>query len=266
MWQNFIDLAIRAQLGLIPNVSRVAGFGRAAGLSNGTLPAAIWPNGAGTQTYPWITGAGGKLRFKSSNAGDAVGGAGCQSILVSGLNAVTRALQSETITLTGASYVQSTLDYIRINSILAMMPGVANAEVTNLGDVQAETLDGIVRCVMPAGEGISQGSQYTPPADSILLLHNVDVQMEASSGSTERHMDVALWFRNATSGQVYRRPRRITASNSAGKTNLEPRLLIAVPGGTDFQLQVTNIDSASLTAVTGAWEGLLFQNLSLRQN
>jgi hypothetical protein len=264
MWQNFVELMIRIQLGLVPNFSIIRGFGRASGLSSATPNAAIWPLGATIPTYPWITSAG-KLRLKSDNVGDAPGGAGCQSVLVQGLGP-TRLPISETVILDGTSYVQTVQDFLRVNSMIGMLPGVANAEVTNLGLVQAETLDGTVRSVMPAGDGMSQGSQYSPPADSVALLFNVDVQMEASSGSTERHLDGALWFRNAQSGQIYRRPRRIVVSNSAGKANLEPRTLIAVPAGTDFQLQVQTIDSASLTAVTGAFEGILVQNLSLRQN
>lgn len=264
MWQNFIDLAIRIQLGLIPNISRIAGFGRVSGLSSATPNAALWPLGASTSVYPWILVAG-KLRLKSDNAADAPGGAGCQSVLVQGLSPA-RAQISETVILNGTNYVQTVQDFLRVNSMLGILPGVANAEVTNAGLVQAETLDGVVRCVMPAGDGMSQGTQFSPPADSVALLFNVDVQMEASSGSTERHLDAALWFRNAQSGQIYRRPRRIVASNSAGKANLEARTLIAIPGGTDFQIQVTAIDSASLTAVTGAYEGILVRNLSLNQN
>lgn len=264
MWQNFVDLMIRIQLGLIPNMSIVRGFGRASGLSSATPNAAIWPLGATVPTYPWI-GTAGKLRLKSDNAGDAPGGAGMQSVLVQGLSPL-RAAISETVILDGINYVQTVNDFLRVNNMIGMLPGVAGAEVTNLGLVQAETLDGTIRSVIPAGDGMSQGTQLSPPADSIALLFNVDVQMEASSGSTERHMDAALWFRNAQSGQIYRRPRRIVVSNSAGKANLEPRTLIAIPGGTDFQLQITNIDSASATAVTGAYEGILVQNVSLRQN
>jgi len=254
-----LELAARVQLGLVPNVSRVTGLGRVTGLTSGNTPADIWP-GAGI--YPWIVTPG-ILRLKSTSIEDAVGGAGCATVLVSGLNTA-RGLISETVTLQGATLVDTVNSYARINGMLGMLPGVAGAEVTNVGDITAQTADGVVRSFAPAGEGLAQMSQYTPPVNSLLLLHSVDVQMEASSGSTERHADATIWLRNTTGGQIYRRPRRITVSNSSGVSELRPRMLIGVPGGTDMQIRVISIDSASVTAFTGAWEGLLLQNTNLR--
>lgn len=257
--ETFMDFVARVQLGLIPNVSRISGFGRYPGLTSGNVPADIWPNGG---QYPWIT-APGVATLTSSSPADAVGGAGLATVQVNGLDGITRAPRSEVVTLVGTGNAVTVATWARINSLVGLLPGVANAEVANVGAVSA-SVGGTVRSIMPIGDGMSQGIQYSTPADSLALIYNLDVQMIGTPGNSGKNVDCALWFRNAVSGQIYRRPRRLSSVNLAGLTNLTPLTLIGIPAGFDFQVRALAFDSATPTEVDAAFEGLLFSNLSLR--
>lgn len=253
-----IPFPMRVQLGLVPNVSRMAGFGRVTAVNSSNVPQDVHMAGG---LYPWQTSAQ-QLLVKSTVAGDAPGGAGVQTVLISGLNS-NRGLLSETVTLNGTTDVQTVNSFLRVNSMRVLLPGVANTDVSNAGDITARTAGGAVLSFMPAGDGVSQNIQISPPANSLLLIWSLDVQSNAASGSTDRHIDFALYFRDAANGRAHFRPRRVTASNNAGKAELQAQTLIGVPGGFDFQVRVVAIDSASNTDVTAAFEGLLFQNLNL---
>lgn len=256
-WPNNLlapDFAMRVSLGLVPGWARMTALGHLPAVDNATVPEDIWTLGG---AYPWLTGAT-AVKMRSSSAADAPGGAGCQSVRANLIADGTFAEAPVTVTLNGTTDVLLAAPIGACNGLLGMLPGIANAFCTNVGDITLRRQDNDeVLAVIPAGKGISQQSQFTVPAGKTLVILGLEAALTALSGSAGRVVDVDTFFQ--APGQIYRLPRRIQATDK-GPTNLEPRTCIVVPEKNRFQLRCTAVDSASVTAVNGAFEAFLVTN------
>lgn len=254
-WPNDIlapDFPIRVALGLVPGWTRVAQLGHLPAVESGTVPEDIWTQGG---IYPWLN-AETPVKIKSSSIEDKPGGLGCQSVRVLSMTYGTDVENPQTVTLDGTNFVNLITSIGACNGLLGLLPGIANALVSNVGDITLhKQSDNTIIGVIPAGRGTSQQSQYTVPAGKTLVILGVEAAITALSGATDRVADVDTWFQSP--GQIYRMPRRIQATDR-GPTNLEPRTCIIVPERNRFQLRNTAVSSVSNTSVNGAFEALLW--------
>lgn len=246
------DYLMRVNMGLIPGTRRVFGAGQVLGATSGNVPQDIWTQGG---AYPWLTTAT-AIKARSTSPADAPGGAGCQSISLLGLDDVIYAERTQPLTLNGTNFVNFSTQVLRINFVVGVLPGIANAICSNVGDILICRQDNdAVLAVIPAGKGMSRQSQYTVPAGMILLAAGWDEGVNAlAGGSATRSADIEPYFR--APGQIFRQPRVITASDG-NPTTLFLRTFALVNEKNDFQFRVVNVSSSSATAVTGAWEGIL---------
>lgn len=248
------DFAIRVALGQVPGWARMVALGHLPAVDSGTTPEDIWTLGG---AYPWLTGPT-AVKIKSSSAADAPGGAGCQTVRVNALEDSTYLEKPVTVTLNGTNFVNLAAPIGACNGLLGMLPGIANAFCTNVGDITLHRQDNdAVLAVIPAGKGISQQSQFTVPAGKTLVILGLEAALTALSGAAARVVDVDTFFQ--APGQIYRLPRRLQATDQ-GPTNLEPRTCIVVPEKNRFQLRCTAVSSSSNTSVNGAFEAFLVTN------
>jgi hypothetical protein len=248
------DFPIRVALGKVPGWSRVTALGHLPAVNSNTVPEDIWTLGG---NYPWLSAAT-LVKIRSTSIDDAPGGAGCQSARVNALEDGTYLEKPVTVTLNGTSDVLLAAPIGACNGLLGMLPGVANAFCTTVGDITLRRQDNDeVLAVIPAGKGISQQSQFTVPAGKTLVIMGLEAALTALSGLTDRVVDVDTFFQ--APGQIYRLPRRIQATDR-GPTNLEPRTGIVVPEKNRFQLRCTAVSSSQDTSVNGAFEAFLVTN------
>lgn len=248
------EFAIRVALGKVSGWTRVTALGHLPTVNSSTVPEDIWTNGG---IYPWLDSAT-LVKIRSDNAADAPGGAGCQSARVNAIADTTFLEAPVTVTLNGTTDVNLASPIGACNGLLGILPGVANAFVTNVGTITLRRQDNDeVLAVIPPGRGISQQSQFTVPAGKTLVILGLEAALTALSGTGDRVVDVDTFFQ--APGQIYRLPRRIQATDK-GPTNLEPRTCIIVPEKNRFQLRCTAVSSVSDTSVNGAFEAFLVTN------
>lgn len=248
------DFPIRVALGKVPGWTRITALGHLPNVTSATAPQDIWTNGG---IYPWLTGAT-LVKMRSDSAADAPGGAGCQSVRVNAIADTTFLEAPVTVTLNGTTDVNLATPIGACNGLLGMLPGIANAFVTNVGNITLRRQDNdAVLAVIPAGLGISQQSQFTVPAGKTLVILGLEAAVTAVSGAVARIVDVDTFFQ--APGQIYRLPRRIQTTDQ-GPTNLEPRTCVIVPEKNRFQLRCAAVSSTQQTAVNGAFEAFLVTN------
>lgn len=248
------DFAIRVALGKVPGWARVTSLGHLPSVTQATAPQDIWTGGG---IYPWLTGAT-LVKMRSTSSADAPGGAGAQSARVNAIEDGTYLEKPVTVTLNGTTYVNLVDPIGACNGLLGMLPGVANAFCTNVGDIELRRQDNdALLAVIPAGIGISQQSQFTVPAGKTLVILGLEAAVTALSGAVSRIVDVDTFFQ--APGQIYRLPRRIQTTDN-GPTNLEPRTCIIVPEKNRFQLRCAAVSSTQVTSVNGAYEAFLVTN------
>lgn len=245
------DFAIRVALGLVTGWNRVTALGHLPAVDSATVPEDVWTLGG---VYPWLE-AETAVKIRSSSAADAPGGAGCQSVRANILQFSTCTDISRTVTLNGTTDVLLPDPIGACNGLLGLLPGIANAFCTNVGDITLRRQsDDAVLAIIPAGKGISQQSQFTVPASRTLIILGLEAALTALSGTGDRIVDIDTFFQ--APGQIYRLPRRILTTDK-GPTNLEPRTCVIVPEKNRFQLRCTAVSSVSNTSVNGAYEALL---------
>jgi hypothetical protein len=245
------DFPLRVALGLVEGWSRQVSLGHLPAVDSATVPEDVWTLGG---AYPWLTGPT-LVKLRSSSAADAPGGAGCQSVRVLQLEDTTCNDISANFTLNGTTDVLLPNPIGACNGLLGLLPGVANAFATNVGDITLRRQsDDAVIAIIPAGRGASQQSQFTVPVNRTLIILGLEAAVTALSGTGDRIVDIDTFFQ--APGQIYRLPRRILTTDK-GPTNLEPRTGIIVPEKNRFQLRCTAVSSVSNTSVNGAYEALL---------
>lgn len=248
------DFLMRVVAGLIPGSRRAFNFGQFLGATSANVPQDLWTQGG---IYPWLT-TGTPLKVRSTSAADAPGGAGAQSIRTALLDDVTYAERFVTTALNGTNDVNiaAAVNPIRINFGVCMAPGIANANTTNVGNIEIRRQDNdALVAVIPAGKGMTRQSQYTTPAGFLLIMAAWDTAVNAlSGGAATRTADVEPFFR--APGEVFRQPRVITAADG-NPTTLPLRTFAVLAEKNDMQFRCVNVSSSSATAVSAAWEGIL---------
>ncbi len=246
---NFMDLVA---LGKVPGVSRVSALGYNVDVDTGTTPEDIWPGGG---LYPFKTSAG-VLEILSSSANDAAAGTGCRTVLIRGLDA-NYAQISEVVSMNGTTAVQTTLQYLRVNSMTG--DGVSNTAngTSNLGTITLrDTGAGTTRAIMDIGRGMSTQAIYTVPAGYTLVLYAGEVSINVASAGPARKVDVAFVFRNAAG---FVRTTRVMQASDSSPTLLPLTTRLPIAEKTDFIMRCLTADTVN-SAVSASWEALLYKN------
>jgi len=228
---------------------RVAALGRSTIATTGSVPVDMWE---GAAAYPFMTAAT-SLELVSDNANDSAAGTGGRSVLVSGLNA-SFAQISETVIPNGTTAVALTQQFYRINSLILTSAGSGKVNAGQI--VIRDAGAGTTRAIMTAGIGISRQAVYTVPAGYTLLLENVEMQINSSSGGgLSRGADCVLYF--GSPNGFYRLPRTISCTDLTPYV-LRAKMTIPVAEKFDFMMRTT-YTSANAMTVSGAFEGALYR-------
>lgn len=248
------EYMMRVLAGLIPGSKRAFNFGQFLNATSANVPQDIWTQGG---AYPWLT-AGTPLKVRSTSIQDAPGGTGAQSIRSALLDDGTYAERFVTTTLNGTTDVNiaAAVNPIRINFALCVLPGIANANATNVGNIEIRRQDNdALVAIIPAGKGMTRQSQYTTPAGFTLIMAGWDTGVNAlSGGAATRTADVEPYFR--APGECFRQPRVMTAGDG-NPTTLFLRTFAQLPEKNDMQFRCVGVSSSSATSVSAAWEGIL---------
>lgn len=198
----------------------------------------VWPGDSGsTLSYTWQTTAR-TLEITSTSANDTSAGTGARTVYITGLSS-TYAEQSETVTLSGLTAVETANTYLRLNS---MYVATAGSGGTNAGRITARSAtDGYRVATIYAATGETTQAIYTVP-----LGQSLRVRCLNSGASQAESGFVQLWYRPY--GGVF----RLIASGKIGVITELP-VPISIPAKADLKLCLTG---GSTTTGVKAWATL----------
>jgi hypothetical protein len=127
------------------------------------------------------------LQFSSSDGDDADGDTGARTVYIEGLDA-SYAIQSETVTLTGATDAPTASSYLRVHFIRVLTAGAtgANEGIISVKDNAATN----TIMTIAIGDNESHCAIYTVPSGKTLYLTHW-----ISSESSNKGSDLGLWIR-----------------------------------------------------------------------
>lgn len=107
-------------------------------------------------------------------------GTGAQTVLVEGLDASYNEI-SETVSLNGTTVRPLLLTYLRVNKATV---GLVGTGLENAGLITIRLASaGAVQITIPATEGVSQVSNFTPPLGKEISIKSLDYSVESSAGN-----------------------------------------------------------------------------------
>jgi len=242
-------------------VRRVIGLGNVVIGAPVAAPAFIdvWPGGG---TFPFIpNGAPVNLEVNFANAADTAAGTGARSVSLSLLDPSYSEV-SITIVSNGGTVAVPNGPYQAVNQ--AFITGAGSGQV-NAGTITVRDAGGAGsnRCIIPAGAGISQQSQYTVPDGHMLLVKSVEMEINSSAGGgggTTKGADCSFYFGTpGATNPFFRLPRKMSCTDITPYA-LDATTTIPVGPRTNFGMRCT-YTSAALT-LTAAWEGHLFRRIN----
>lgn len=233
-------------LNLVPGARRVTALGNNPQIDTSTTPEDIYPVGG---LYPWASRTTAQtVSIVSSSVNDTAAGTGCQSVTITGLDANFNE-QSEVLATNGTTPVVSVKQYVRINSIAMTTAGSSN---TNAGNI--DVFNGAnIFSRMPTGRGSPRSSNYTVPAGYTLAIDSILIGINRPTVKTDA--TVATYF-GAFVGP-YRLPLELSMEGAPYRHDIDPPIMLAEK--TDFILRGMYV-SQSGSDITGAWNGILYQN------
>jgi hypothetical protein len=151
----------------------------------GTSEETIWQEGG---LYPWasVDAAAGIVKVSSSSNTDAVGQTGALTCTIYGLNSSTGLVQNETVTLTGQTAVNSTLEYSRVNRIICNTAGtgLANAGIIYVGTGTITTgKPAVVWSSVAVGKNQTLQSIWTVPTGKTFYMTSFSVSTNSNKGN-----------------------------------------------------------------------------------
>ena len=233
-------------LNLIPGCRRVAALGNNSDIDTSTTPEDIYPAGG---LYPWPSRTVPFIpTVISTSLNDSAAGTGVNTITIFGLD-VNFNEQSEVVSMNGTTSVSAVKQYIRINSVALSTAGSIG---TNDGDI--DVLNGANALArLPAGLGSPRSSNYTVPAGHTLAIDSIFIGINRPTVKTDA--TVATYF--GFSSGVHRIPLEISMEGAPYRHDTDPPIMVAEK--TDFILRGMYV-SESNSNITGAWNGILYQN------
>ena len=211
----------------------------------GTSEETIWQEGG---LYPWasVDAAAGIVKVSSSSNTDAVGQTGALTCTIYGLNSSTGLVQNETVTLTGQTAVNSTLEYSRVNRIICNTAGtgLANAGIIYVGTGTITTgKPAVVWSSVAIGKNQTLQSIWTVPTGKTFYMTSFTVSTNSNKGNI-----INIYFR--PTGELFQIKANAYLFSTAFIHIFEFPLMLA--SGTD-------IDCRAIGKATGAGMAVSFE-------
>lgn len=255
--QYILDVAI--SLGLLGNSARrVTSLGQVSIATGGIAANDIWTGGG---VYPWLSSAT-LLEAVSASANDSLIGTGARTIIINALGGDYKEVAIPVI-LNGTTAVAISTPILRINSVVVATNGTGrrNAGQITIRDAGGGTARAYipVASVADLSPAMSKQSAFTVPSGHTLLIQNVDLEINNSSGGGTRGCDAMLYFAGPSAATPIRLPRTMTTSDVISKA-LDPKTPIPVAEKNDFLIRCA-YTSADTMLISGSMEGWLFRRI-----
>lgn len=252
-------LAVAISLGLLGNSARrVTSLGQVSIATGGIAANDIW-TGAGI--YPWLTTAT-LLEAVSASANDTAAGTGARTIVINALDGNYKEVAIP-VTMNGTTAVAISTPILRINSVIVATNGTGrrNAGQITIRDAGGGTARAYIPVASPVDltPAMSKQSAFTVPVGHTLLIENIDLEINNSSGGGTRGCDAMLYFAGSNANTPIRLPRTMTTSDVISKA-LDPRTPVPVAEKTDFLIRCS-YTSADAMLISGSMEGWLFRRI-----
>lgn len=202
----------------------------------GTAEATIWPKNT---AYVFPSSVGHMTLYSSSTADTS------QRVLVDGLDANYVEI-SEVLALNGQTGIQTSLEYLRINSMTVLTDSpqgnISLGTGVATGGIPANTY-----AYINAGDNITNAAVYTVPAGYTLRLASGSISAGGSTGS----QSVTAKFRSRINGVTYLTA-NISLANNYQFFPYNPTL--EIPEKTDvYNNAFTNANTSSVSATFNGW-------------
>jgi hypothetical protein len=260
VWSKYVPYYVpfwtAVALGLIPGYGRATGLGLNPDVDIATVPEDAWEGGS---LFNWIiTPVQCQIRSTSSN--DSAAGTGARTIGVATLDSNlapeflnARGMpESRTLSLNGTTPVQLPAVIGASNGLLVLTAGSGE---TNDGDIILEdTVGGIVRGIIKAGQGFAHQAPYVVPAGYQLIVPQLLISVNKPNGVNPQSVQIRTYFKGPGAGAA-----RLTLPLGASSAvpyphELDPPLMAAEK--TRFSVRITEV-AADNASVTAAWNGAL---------
>jgi hypothetical protein len=213
-------------------------FGRNADVD---APEDIW-NGGGVYTGQPESYTPELIEVFSSDANDTSAGSVARTVRIFGLKTATStAYESEDITLSGVTGVDSVSTWWRVNRVYVLTAGTGGANAGTI-TVRAKTTTANVFAVMPIGFNQTTIAAYTIPAGKSLILNHIRGAITKTGGSAA---SATLTLRVREVGGVYRAIRVFDLQAGAALDNPEYSSSL-IPAGTDMKFRIDEVSTTNV--------------------
>ena len=235
--------------GRVDGMEIVEKFGYNLDVDTATVPEDVWGPGGVYTGFP--TGDPDTIDVSSSSTDDDLGGSGLEIIRLYGLDANWNQI-TEDVTLNGTTKVTTTNTWRRLYRIIGLQSNNGANDSFNAGIITTEYTNdaAVIFTKIPVGLNQTVLGGYTVPANRILILQSVQVEMARSASATATG---ALWVR--WNGGVPRLTQYFTISQNA-------QFLLTgnyiYPEKTDLIVRITSVSTNSI-GFTTQFSGLLIE-------
>lgn len=260
VWSKYVPYYVpfwtAVALGLIPGYGRTTGLGLNPDVDTTTVPEDAWEGGS---LFNWIITPV-QCQIRSTSANDSAAGTGARTIGVATLdsNLAPEFLDargmpaSRSLSLNGTTPVQLPAVIGASNGLLVLTAGSGE---TNDGDIILEdTVGGIVRGIIKAGQGFAHQAPYVVPAGYQLIVPQLLISVNKPNGVNPQSVQIRTYFKGPGAAAA-----RLTLPLGASSAvpyphELDPPLMAAEK--TRFSVRITEV-AADNASVTAAWNGAL---------
>lgn len=198
----------KAAAGLIPGFDQGVNFGTNLDVDTVTEED-VWNIGG---VLSWITVAQ-PLNIVSDDANDTMAGSGANVVLIEGLDADYNYIE-ELVPMNGITPVTTSQNFFRINEVFVAVSG--DTDVANIGTINVTaSVDLTDQAQIDPVAGTAQNTQFTVPADTVLLLEEFSVSVGGNDTSR-----VFFDIRNNVTGSPFIRQIQVFVNNGITNVNV----------------------------------------------
>jgi len=260
VWSKYVPYYIpfltAVSLNLIPGYFRASNIGLNNDVDTTSVPEDAWEQGG---LFNWISTPV-QCQIRSTSTNDTAAGTGCRTIGLSLLdsNLAPAAFDSRggpgttLLAMNGTNPVQLPFLIGGSNGLAAMTAGSLE---TNDGDIILEdTVGGIVRGIIKAGQGFAHQAPYTVPTGYMLIIPQLLLSVNKPNGANAQFVRVSTYFKGSGTAAA-----RLTLPLSASSSVPYPHQVdppIMLPEKFRFAMRITEV-AADNAVITAAWNGAL---------
>lgn len=262
LWSKYVPYYVpfltAVALGAIPGYFRASNIGSNADIDIATVPEDAWEQGG---LFNWITTPV-QCQIRSTSANDTATGTGCRMAGLSLLDSTLAPAAFDSrggpgttlIALNGMTPVQLPFLIGGSNGLAGMTAGTLE---TNEGDIILEdTVGGIVRGIIKAGQGFAHQAPFVVPTGFQLIIPQLLLSVNKPNGANPQFVQMRTYFKGPGSACA-----RYTLPISASSNVPYPHQIdppIVLPAGFRFSPRIVSV-AADNAEVTAAWNGALRQ-------